>query len=179
MSEAVDEYRALRARIDAAAGGLAEIHCKHITCHAGCAECCTDLSVSAVEYTGILADLRAAGVRDLPFDPDAPCAFLKDSLCMLYRVRPMICRTHGLPVAFVDDEAEEPGGVNVSFCPKNFTAADPEDLDFGPENTLDLDGLNVTLAQINERFIRESAARGEATPPRRVPLRQLRADMVG
>src|SRR5437764_8097636 len=125
MSDAVDQYRALRDRIDRAAGRLVDMHCKHLACRPGCHDCCTDLTVSPVEYASILNDLRAAGVTadTLPFDPAAACAFLSDGLCMLYRLRPLICRTHGLPIAFLNEQEDGPDGsdgpvMSVSFCPK-------------------------------------------------------------
>ena len=180
MSSAIDQYRALRDRIDRAAGRLGDMHCKHLACRPGCHDCCTDLTVSAVEYAAILNDLRQAGITAdaLPFDPAAACAFLKDGLCMLYRLRPLICRTHGLPVAFLNEPEDAPDGpeMSVSFCPKNFTDVVPEDLAFGPQSTLDLDELNAELAEIGMRFVDEIGA-GASPASRRVPLRQLRADL--
>lgn len=180
MSDAIDQYRVLRDRVDRAAGRLVDMHCKHLACRPGCHDCCTDLTVSAVEYAAILNDLRQAGVTAdaLPFDAAAACAFLKDGLCMLYRLRPLICRTHGLPIAFLNDGDDAPDGpeMSVSFCPKNFTAAVPEDLAFGPESTLDLDELNADLAAISLRFVDEVGV-GAAPVPKRIPLRQLRADL--
>ena len=185
MPDAVTQYRDLRARIDAASGRLVDLHCKHLACGPGCHDCCTDFTVSAVEYRAILEDLRSQGVTAERLGPavgGAGCAFLTgDGLCGLYRFRPLICRTHGLPVAFeADDEADPtaPPAKSVSFCPKNFTQAEGEDLDFGPENTLDLDDLNVELAAINAEFQRGTTGPGE--PPalyRRVPLRQLRDEL--
>src|SRR3954471_24577062 len=98
MSHAIERYRALRDRVDRAGGRLVDMHCKHLACRPGCHDCCTDLTVSPVEYAAILNDLRRAVVTAdaLPFDSEAACAFLKDGLCMLYRFRPLICRTHGL-----------------------------------------------------------------------------------
>jgi Fe-S-cluster containining protein len=127
---------------------------------------------------------------DLPSaEPEAACAFLAGGLCGLYRFRPLICRTHGLPVAFLNDaapsDAASPPEVNVSFCPKNFAAVDPDGFEFGPDNTLDLDGLNAELAEADERFADEQARSGGGRPaghalqpvPWRVPLRQLRQDL--
>lgn len=176
MSEPIEAYRQLRQRTDGAGGQLTSMHCKHITCKAGCHDCCTDFSVSAVEYAAILDEMRRAGISvdDLPYDPAAACAFLKEGLCAIYRFRPLICRTHGLPVAFVDEEAEAPG-MSVSFCPKNFTSATEQELDFGPDNTMDLDELNGELGEINFRFLAETSA---PEGHRRVPLRQLRQDLA-
>ena len=180
MGEAIGQYRRLRDRVDLLSGRLVDLHCKHIACKAGCSDCCTDLTVSPVEYAAILQDLKEAGVRPqaIPHDPAAACAFLKGGLCGLYRFRPLICRTHGLPVAFLNDDGEEgegPPQVNVSFCPKNFTEAEPEDLDFGPENTLGLDGLNEELAEINARYRQEAGGPTDG-PAARVPLSRLREE---
>lgn len=176
MSSPLDRYRALRDRIDRESGRLVDLHCKHITCHAGCSGCCADLTVWPVEYDAILDDLRRAGVRaeDLPEPPAEGCAFLNGHLCSLYRFRPLICRTHGLPVAFAEGDEEERGKA-VSFCPLNFTSADEEDLAFGPESTLDLDALNAELAAINADH---AAATDAEAGRRRVPLRMLRADLA-
>jgi hypothetical protein len=188
VSDATNQFRQLRDRTDRRAGRLGEMHCAHLACRPGCHDCCTDITVSPVEYAAILGDLCASGVTldDLPpVEPGAACAFLNDGLCGLYRVRPLICRTHGLPIAFGNDDASPPE-TSVSFCPKNFTAAGPADLDFGPDNTLDLDALNGELAEINVRFRREQAGPDVLPPdvnerarlgPRRIPLRQLRLDL--
>ncbi len=66
--------------------------------------------------------------------------------------------------------------VSVSFCPKNFRQAPPEEVDFGPDNTLGLDGLNEELMDINVRYMQESRKSGGRSFAR-VPLRQLRADL--
>ncbi len=178
MPDPVDEYRLLRDRIDREAGLLVDLHCKHIACKAGCHDCCTDLTVSAVEYESIRRELADAGVtpEGVAGDAGAACGFLRGGLCGLYRARPLICRTHGPPVAFLDDEASPPQ-MSVSFCPKNFTDADEDDLDFGPENTLELDAMNLELARIDADFVAASAASGGDRPGRRVSLRQLFVDL--
>lgn len=183
--------------MDGRSGRLVDIHCKHIACRPGCHDCCTDITVSPVEYHAILGEMREAGVTDLPFDPDAACPYLRGGLCGLYRFRPLICRTHGLPIAFLDesdagedredaDAAEAGPRMSVSFCPKNFTEASDEDLAFGRANTLDLDTLNLELAEINQHFIEHFNERARTQPPdtdreplpRRIPLRQLRDDLL-
>lgn len=181
MGKATDQYRQLRERTDGQTHLLVDLHCKHLACRPGCHDCCTDITVSPVEYAAILEDLRGSAVRidDLPpVEHGAACAFLNEGLCGLYRYRPLICRTHGLPVAFLNDDASPPE-ANVSFCPKNFTRGDSADVDFGPDNTLDLEALNLDLAEANLRYQDEQAAEGTPIPvgPRRVPLHQLRHDL--
>jgi Fe-S-cluster containining protein len=147
----VAEYLRLRDQIDRRVEGLVETHAEHITCTPGCCECCVNFTVFAVEFEAIVQGLQAqqAGIA---FDEGASCGFLRDGKCTIYAHRPIICRTHGLPIAFYD---EQTAGHSVSFCPRNFTEADLDDYAFGPDNTLDLDGLNEQLSRLNARFIRE------------------------
>ena len=171
MSDPTDNYLALREAVDRRIAELMDLHAGQLACHPRCCDCCVDFTVFPVEYAAILAQLEAAGVR-LRLDEAATCVFLQDGLCSLYEARPIICRTHGLPIAYLDDAS---GAMTVSFCPKNFRQADPDDLDFGPENTLDLEWLNGELFAINLAYI--AACRPDLTPTSRVPLRQLAEDL--
>jgi hypothetical protein len=67
-----------------------------------------------------------------------------DGVCVLYLARPIICRTHGLPVLARSENAQF-----VDFCPRNFTLAEtiPGHL------IIDLDQLNTTLVAINALFV--------------------------
>ena len=49
MGDATDQYRQLRDRADGRGGRLVVLHEVHIACRPGCHDCCTDLSVSAVD----------------------------------------------------------------------------------------------------------------------------------
>jgi hypothetical protein len=69
MGDATDQYRRLRDRADGGGGRLVVLHEAHLACRPGCHDCCTELSVSAVEYAAILADLRAAGVTAATLPP--------------------------------------------------------------------------------------------------------------
>ena len=78
--------------------------------------------------------------------PDGPCPLLEESRCLLYTARPIICRTHGLPLIMTQD-----GERTVDFCPLNF-----QGLDTLPGNAvIDLDRLNTTLAAVNALFVAE------------------------
>jgi len=152
---AVEEYRLLRAQADRISARLLEIHSRQIVCRAGCTDCCQNLSVWPVEFSAILEDLRAAGYSHLIFDESASCGFLKDGLCQIYPFRPLICRTHGLPIAFEVETAETPE-IAVSFCPKNFRDWEQKGLTFGPDNTLQIDRLNEQLSRIHLRYLEEA-----------------------
>ena len=162
-------YQLLKRRVDHRSLSLAQLHAPHLACKPGCHDCCTDFSVFPVEYDSILSALRKKNVSLPPPDPAAACAFLQNGLCAIYEHRPIICRTHGLPVAFTaDDDAAK----NVDFCPKNFTAVAPSQLNFDQNNTLDLDTLNFELYEANANHLE---ARGDR--PVRIPLRQLHEDL--
>ena len=87
---------------------------------------------------------------------------LSDSRCRLYPWRPLICRTQGLPVAYIDTERE---AVEVSACPLNF----PDDYPFQEEDLLFLDQANSDLALLNSEYCRQHQL--EAT--RRIVLTEL------
>ncbi|MEJ5260067.1 MAG: YkgJ family cysteine cluster protein [Anaerohalosphaeraceae bacterium] len=168
---AAEEYRRLREDADAIAARLAEVHGREIVCRAGCTDCCQNLSVWPVEFYTVLEDLRAADYSHLVFNESASCGFLKDGLCQIYPFRPLICRTHGLPIAFEIETAETPE-IAVSFCPKNFQNWEQKGLTFGPDNTLPIDRLNERLSQIHLRFLQE-AGDESLTVHSRIPLKKL------
>lgn len=168
---AIEQYRQLRSLADDISESLTAIHGENIVCRKGCCGCCVNLSVFPVEFNSILDELRSDGVEKLEFDESASCGFLKDGLCSIYKYRPLICRTHGLPIAFLDDEADPPA-YSVSFCDENFTSADPEDMAFGPDNTLNIDDLNSSLYSANLAYI-EAAADDSLNPSTRIELKEL------
>jgi len=168
---AVEEYRLLRTQADQISARLLEIHGREIVCRAGCTDCCQNLTVWPVEFYTVLEDLRAAGYSHLVFDESASCGFLKDGLCQIYPFRPLICRTHGLPIAFETETAEKPE-IAVSFCPKNFQNWEQKGLTFGPDNTLQIDRLNEQLSQIHLRFLEESGDKS-LTVNSRIELKRL------
>lgn len=172
---AIEEYRKIREGTDGRTGVLEREHCGRLACRPGCCDCCVNLSVFPVEFHTIVDEMRADGVMGITFDESLSCGFLKGGLCSIYRYRPMICRTHGLPIAFVNMDAEEPE-MSVSFCPKNFV--DSADLSFGEENTLNLDELNYGLYEANVRFVEEHPELGLG-PDARIPLRELVEQLAG
>jgi Fe-S-cluster containining protein len=175
MADAILQYRELRQRSDQRVERLLACHASHLTCRPGCFGCCANLSVLPVEYYSILDELRQAGLTQLAFDETAYCGFLSDGVCRIYAFRPLICRTHGLPVAFLNENLAPPQ-INVSYCPLNFLDISIEDLFFAPENTLDLDELNDALYQANVEFLRQRPELCLSTTDR-IPLRQLVADL--
>lgn len=149
MKSSLDQYRLLRNHVDKRIAELMDIHGDNLHCRERCVDCCVNLTVWPVEFFAILEDLKAAQITPV-FDGQASCGFLKDGLCQIYPYRPIICRTHGLPLVYLDEEQDEPA-YGVMFCRKNFQ--DSDDMAFGPDNTLAMDAVNETLARLHTAFL--------------------------
>ena len=143
-----DDYRKLIAEVDQSVKDLSELHKNHMLCKKGCDLCCMDYSVLPVEYMAIKEALKAKQV-DIHGSVDGSCIFLKNHECQIYKSRPIICRTHGLPLLFMNDDQWE-----LSACELNFTEFDDEE--FKEENTFPQDTYNSKLFMINKRFIERS-----------------------
>jgi hypothetical protein len=159
------QYRALLAKVDVFWERALAVQPAAFRCAAGCVSCCTQrLSVFAVEAEAIRAHLADPGfdpavrarLRAEAGDPDR-CAFLADGRCAIYAARPVICRTHGLPVR-VDGR--------VDWCPLNFTDAPPD-----PTIVLELEQINTLLALVD----RLHGASGDPPDRPRVTLADLAA----
>jgi Fe-S-cluster containining protein len=167
----IDAYRGLREEVDRISARLEAIHGSQILCRQGCCDCCRNLTVWPVEFFSIVEEMKATGEAKPEFDMDAPCGFLKGGLCQIYPFRPLICRTHGLPIAFENNDAEPPE-MSVSFCPKNFKDWAEKELSFGPDNTLNIDLLNQELGQIHAAFLDESKDEN-LSPYTRIELKEI------
>ncbi len=128
-----------------------------ITCHAGCADCCRRrFSVTAVEAEGIaegLASLPAAAREALAGratggDPGVCPALGEDGRCAIYAFRPVICRTHGLPIRFAAEPSAGPRRLPVvDACPRNFGGRDLASLP--GDGVLDQTTLSTVLGAID------------------------------
>ncbi|MBU4261876.1 MAG: YkgJ family cysteine cluster protein [Proteobacteria bacterium] len=145
----LQEYCDLVGRIDGEIKKTAELHGGRLQCEPGCSQCCTISSVLPLEaellrQALVLLDeqvkkkmhAQAAG---------SPCPLLVDRLCVVYQSRPIICRTHGLPIAYVDDERQ---AIEVSACPLNFA----DEYDFDQQELFFIDPFNTELVTLNEEY---------------------------
>jgi uncharacterized protein len=99
---------------------LEQIHTPRTQCHKGCCICCVDdITVFEVEAENIRrhhADLLEHGT---PHTPGA-CAFLaEDGSCRIYEHRPYVCRTQGLPLRWIDENADGQVVEMRDICPLN------------------------------------------------------------
>lgn len=147
------QYLSLRDEIDFQTEKLEKEHKKHMKCKSGCDLCCMDYNIFPIEYYSILNDLKKRNFKPKenqnPPLSDESCVFLNDHKCTIYNSRPIICRTHGLPLLFTNDEGE----WELSACELNFTKYNFEE--FSMENTFPQDTFNSKLFQINKKFIAE------------------------
>ncbi|WP_432820955.1 YkgJ family cysteine cluster protein [Trichloromonas sp.] len=163
-------YRQLVAKVDDLCARIEENFRGQVVCHKGCDSCCRHLSLFWVEGVTLalaleeLSDEAAEHIRQRArlATPDGPCPLLENGECLLYQARPIICRTHGLPLLGSRD-----GERFVDTCPENFKGL----ASLPATAVIDLELLNTTLATINGVFVAE-AFHGEAPEEERVTIAQ-------
>lgn len=143
------KYVSLRNEIEEHSKKLSDEHSKHMLCKKGCDMCCIDYSIFPIEFHFILNDFKEnkMNFKSLNKLEENVCVFLKNHACTMYEQRPIICRTHGLPLLFMNDSSE----WELSACELNFTK-----FDFGEftlDNTLPQDKYNSKLFMLNKEFI--------------------------
>jgi Fe-S-cluster containining protein len=147
-------------------------------CKKGCSRCClVDLSIFSLEADHIRewfnnrsdeekAILRKKWSSPLKEDSDfynriqKSCAFLHEGSCTIYEVRPLICRTQGLPMRVLQEKESF-----VDVCPLNEgMLKEAREKDY-----LNLDLLNLILSSLE----RVHAPEGRS----RVSLTDLKAEL--
>lgn len=147
-------YRNLLAKVDLLCRRIEAEFGAQLACRAGCDSCCRHLSLFRVEAAALAAALNAlpaehaARIRARAREASAgsPCPLLENGRCLLYAARPIICRTHGLPLLTIQE-----GNRTFDFCPRNFQGIGS----LPGSAIIDLDRLNATLAAINALFVAE------------------------
>lgn len=153
LPELLENYQLLVRKVDDLCAKIVSEFAGEIVCSKGCDSCCRHISVFWVEAVSMA---RALG--DLPKDQadfvigqarsatgEDACPLLHRGACLLYDQRPIICRTHGLPIL-----TGETSPRTIDFCPRNF-----QQLESIPGSAvIDLDRLNDTLAAVNALFMR-------------------------
>jgi uncharacterized protein len=148
----LSNYRDLVGRVDELCRRIEAGFRGHIACGRGCDGCCRHISLFPVEAVSLYAALRRLSPSRIELmrerartaDTAGPCPLLADGLCLLYDARPLICRTHGMPL-LVHRGAER----SVDFCPLNFKGIGT----LHGASVIDLDRINETLVAINALFL--------------------------
>ncbi|BCR05601.1 hypothetical protein DESUT3_26700 [Desulfuromonas versatilis] len=144
-------YRQLVARVDELCARIVGEFSAQIACRRGCDACCRHLALFQVEAAALALALEELGgaradhirARAAAASPEGPCPLLEDGACLLYAARPLICRTHGLPLLSTGEQ-----GQKVDFCPENF-----RDMSSLPARAVvNLEVLNTALVSVNRLF---------------------------
>jgi Fe-S-cluster containining protein len=120
LKTGVSRLGELTAKID---GFFARVEARHgddMQCQTGCSDCChVRLSI-----TGVEADAIRAYVETHPVTPGTRpdvCAALDEAgRCQIYEARPVVCRSHGVPIRLREDSLPV-----VRNCFRNFTHTEP------------------------------------------------------
>jgi len=142
-------YQDLLDKVDAKSKEFHQRYAEQLQCRKGCSSCCLPgLSVFSVERLAIKEWLGARpevveAIQNQTHAASA-CRFLdKEGACQIYPVRPIICRTQGLPLSFKVDEKSR-----RDVCPLNFEETDLFTLP--TDGVLNLDLLNTLLVLVDQ-----------------------------
>ena len=151
----------LTAKID---GFFARVEARHgddMQCLTGCSDCChVRLSITTVEADAIRAYL-ANGHVHVNERPDRCAALDDDGRCQIYAARPVVCRSHGVPIRLREGSLPV-----IRSCHRNFTHTEAQAdcvLDQETLSTLVLavdraagnDGSRIDLAMLLSNLARE------------------------
>lgn len=161
-----EPYHKLRTDLDQHCQQLTQRWQSHLNCQRGCSGCCQQhLGLFPVEAAMVQAAIRqlspmiqtqvkTAAQQLHQSQAPGPCPLLLPSEeCAIYSERPVICRSHGLPISWPAED--EPETVDVDVCPLNLTAENAwDELDI-TQDTLAMDRLNLRLAATNMVYCRD------------------------
>jgi Fe-S-cluster containining protein len=155
-SSLLARFDALCTKVDDFAARVQASHAEEMSCRAGCDGCCrTRLTVTLLEAEAIRRVLTAlaanepqrrayvASLAARASDPAHPrCAALDDDgRCVIYAARPLVCRSHGVPIR-VRSRSRKALPV-VQACALNFVARGPAAV--APGDVLDQETLSTVL----------------------------------
>jgi hypothetical protein len=166
QERALTDVMALHTELDAVVQTLVSLHSDRLQCRRGCSACCVDdLTVYEVEADRIRANCTE--VLESAPHPAGACAFLDESgACRIYRDRPYVCRTQGLPLRWFGEDSEGETVELRDICSLNESETPIETL---PEASCWL--IGPTEGRLLE--IQSSRIEGDEGPGERVALRNL------
>ena len=152
--EHLANYRSLLSRVDQHCGKIHAEFVEQIACRAGCSGCCRHLALFPVEAANLVtaveqlpSEVRSLLAGRIHWPENGTCPLLLDDRCTVYDNRPVICRTHGLPLL-----ADVYGIQTVDCCPENFRGAAA----LPGSAVLHLESLNSALVAINALFVAQN-----------------------
>jgi Fe-S-cluster containining protein len=153
---ALDE---LLAEIDQQAARIAARHGARLRCGRGCAACCLDdLTVNAVEAESIRRRYSELLERAAPH-PTGACAFLDgQGACRIYRDRPAVCRTQGLPLRVLFEDEDDEIAERRDICPLNLEGGPALD-ELAEDDCWLIGPVELQLAELTRRLCGDAAPR--------------------
>ena len=175
------DYRELLRDATEEADRLTEIYREYMVCGKGCSACCTDLTLLPLEWYALQQSLLDKKPALDPAGRDDRCILLLDDSCALYPYRPLICRTHGLPLLYLTEEYSDTGiriksedpEWQISWCDLNFTEVSEETMEdiFDPEDVFNMEEWNLNLGKLNQAFLK--TPEGMSFSRKRIPLKEI------
>jgi hypothetical protein len=119
----------LTSKIDGFFARVEDRHGEDMQCATGCSDCChVRLTITEVEAAALRTEVaswpaarRAALVANARASTDRCAALDPAGRCLVYAARPVVCRSHGVPIRM----RQAPLPV-VQSCPKNFAHVTPD-----------------------------------------------------
>lgn len=168
----------LTQKVDAFFARVAERHGTDMQCTTGCSDCCNvRLTITGAEAMAIRAHVAgwsAERRRNLAATgPTHRCAALDPAgRCKIYDARPLVCRSHGVPIRMGQGSLPV-----VQACYRNFTRTTPD-----PDCILDQATLSATLYAVDAAEARTTGPPGEPIaryePGHRIELAGLLAELA-
>lgn len=146
----LDQYHQFIQKLDTQLVTLNQLHKKDLQCRPGCSHCCkTDRTVNLIEAQWLKNHFDALDPLDKKsiinnLQDNSKCPLLINEQCMLYPFRPVLCRSHGLPLLYFANN--EPC---ISFCELNFINST---IEFTDDNILNMDTINAELLQLDQKW---------------------------
>lgn len=159
VREAIEHYRMLAAKVDEFFARVEGAYGEQMSCRTGCNDCChVRLTVTAVEAEAIrehwvtMPESKRHAIRAHARGPsDGLCVALgDDGRCGIYEARPLVCRSHGLPLRL----RQERRLPVIDACFRNFHETGPGAV--APDCVLDQQTMSTALLAIDAAFARAS-----------------------
>ncbi len=146
-----ESYDKLLSALDEESARLSSRFESEVVCRAGCSACCkVPRSVLPLEAEYILRNNNLDKETKETIKKNAAesgnCPFLINDLCAVYPLRPVICRTHGLPLLYFFEEEER---YAITHCELNFIG---RETGFKDGEYLNMETINAGLRLLNEKM---------------------------
>lgn len=148
LKNLLQQYAEFIVEVDARLDYLNQLQHKHLNCKPGCSLCCKiDRTVNLIEGYWLNQHYQQLNIKDKTAIQNQlgdlnKCPLLINNKCMLYQNRPVLCRSHGLPLLYHD--GLESG---IGFCELNFLNGP---IEFTDANILNMDAVNAKLMHIDQ-----------------------------